>query len=517
LGTLAIDLEQMQLIEASDDALVRSHLAEILASSAFARTPRLRQFLSFVVEKVVAGEGDGLKEYLIATSVYGRSEDYDPQVDSTVRVEASRLRSKLREYYESEGRESLLEIQLPKGTYVPIFVRTRDLQEEQEQQARLVANQPSQPSVRGFAWTGLALAFIAGSLLLAAGSQTGDKRPEGAAALEGELLERFLRAQKLLRTPVLQNGWPGRVPPTVIESIRLFGEVTAKAPRYTPAWVALAEAHEWAYELDPQHQRSRVEAAQRALEEALKLAPSSSDAWSRLGSVYFHQLGDLAQAETAVRRAISLNPRDVASQRRLSDLLRINGRFDEALETVKGALAVDPASPRLWVQRALILYDLSRYDEALLFADHALRLAGGKQQPLAWWVKGSSLERLGRLQEAEAVYREGTRCCNQEVHNRSALAHLLASSGSKAEAESILNCFLEAQKAGQNSGYQIAVIFAGLGQPDQAIQWLHRARLRHETNVYFTGLEKRFEKLREHSSFHALLQATRAAAAQARG
>ena len=86
----------------------------------FENSERLCRFLRFVVKKTLDGEAADIKEYLIALEVYGRGPSYDPKVDSIVRVEASRLRTKLREYYETDGRDDEVRIDLPKGSYVPL-------------------------------------------------------------------------------------------------------------------------------------------------------------------------------------------------------------------------------------------------------------------------------------------------------------------------------------------------------------------------------------------------------------
>jgi hypothetical protein len=103
------------------DYQIREHLEAVLASPEFTAAPRLQQFLRFVVDKSLNGEAHEIKEYVVATDVYGRGPDYDPQVDSTVRVEASRLRNRLRAYYERQGEQAAVRIVLPKGTYVPNF------------------------------------------------------------------------------------------------------------------------------------------------------------------------------------------------------------------------------------------------------------------------------------------------------------------------------------------------------------------------------------------------------------
>ena len=103
---------------------VRSQLDKILASPGFADAKRMGQFLRYVVEETLVDRGDRLKEYSIAIEVFGRDSDFDPQTSSVVRVEASRLRNKLEEYYKVQGLKDPLIIELPRGGYEPIF-RTR--------------------------------------------------------------------------------------------------------------------------------------------------------------------------------------------------------------------------------------------------------------------------------------------------------------------------------------------------------------------------------------------------------
>lgn len=103
---------------------IRSALDRVLESSRFREAPRISAFLRFVVERRLAGEPEQIKETVIALEVYGRGSTFNPQTDSIVRVEAGRLRSKLRDYYLTEGRSEALRIELPKGTYVPVFHST---------------------------------------------------------------------------------------------------------------------------------------------------------------------------------------------------------------------------------------------------------------------------------------------------------------------------------------------------------------------------------------------------------
>ena len=102
---------------------VRRQLDRLLASAGFANAGRMSRFLKFVVDRSLAGEGERLKEYVIGVEVFDRDATYDPRLDSIVRVEAARLRSKLAEYYAGEGRDDAVVLSLPKGGYAPIVTR----------------------------------------------------------------------------------------------------------------------------------------------------------------------------------------------------------------------------------------------------------------------------------------------------------------------------------------------------------------------------------------------------------
>jgi hypothetical protein len=103
---------------------IREELSRILESPIFVQSDRLGRFLRYTVETTLAGDAETLKEYLIGTEVYDRKPPYHPSVDSIVRSEARRLRSKLKEYYELEGKNDSIFIYYRPGSYVPAFRRS---------------------------------------------------------------------------------------------------------------------------------------------------------------------------------------------------------------------------------------------------------------------------------------------------------------------------------------------------------------------------------------------------------
>jgi TolB-like protein len=99
----------------------RAELERVLASSPFAHSPRSQKFLRHVVEASLNHADDSLKEFAIAVDVFDRDATYDPSIDATVRVEAGRLRTRLREYYTEAGRNDPIIIEVPKGGYRATF------------------------------------------------------------------------------------------------------------------------------------------------------------------------------------------------------------------------------------------------------------------------------------------------------------------------------------------------------------------------------------------------------------
>jgi len=110
---------------------IRSALAHIQAAAAFVASRQLSAFLAYVVDKTLAGEGNRIKAYSIATEALGRPETFDPASDPIVRVEAGRLRKALDAYYQAEGAEAAVRIALPRGSYVPRFERVEFAETEE--------------------------------------------------------------------------------------------------------------------------------------------------------------------------------------------------------------------------------------------------------------------------------------------------------------------------------------------------------------------------------------------------
>jgi adenylate cyclase len=100
---------------------VQEQLQRILESPEFHATPRQREFLRFVVSETIAGRSAEIKGYTVATQVFGRKEDFDQASDPIVSIQANQLRRALERYYLVAGKGDFIRIDIPTGTYVPVF------------------------------------------------------------------------------------------------------------------------------------------------------------------------------------------------------------------------------------------------------------------------------------------------------------------------------------------------------------------------------------------------------------
>jgi len=134
-------------------------------SVALASSSRLLRLISYIGERYFRGEADSLHEYDIATEVFGRSKDtFNAGEDAIVRVEAHRLRKRLKEYYAGEGKDHPVHLSIPPGTYAPVFTRQSSSPAKPESET-VLAPPGKRPLPYALAIAALALAILGGYLV----------------------------------------------------------------------------------------------------------------------------------------------------------------------------------------------------------------------------------------------------------------------------------------------------------------------------------------------------------------
>jgi len=159
---MAIETPEITDLEAQ-----RAELVAVLRSEIFTRAPMLTHLLSYLCEKLFAGEAYQIKEYSIGVELFHRGSSFDQDSDSIVRVEANRLRKRLAAYYAAEGATHRLQIRIPLGQYVPEFISATAQNEGNEAadasatSTESAQSQPARPFFkRRIGWLGGAFALL---------------------------------------------------------------------------------------------------------------------------------------------------------------------------------------------------------------------------------------------------------------------------------------------------------------------------------------------------------------------
>lgn len=129
------EYRDQSLTQAAEKRIQR-HLQRILESPEFYATQRQREFLQYVVTKTIAGRSAEIKGYTVATEVFGRKEDFDQATDPIVSIQANQLRRALERYYLIAGKGDPIRIDIPKGTYVPIFCEERGVETDVDESGK---------------------------------------------------------------------------------------------------------------------------------------------------------------------------------------------------------------------------------------------------------------------------------------------------------------------------------------------------------------------------------------------
>lgn len=166
---------------------IRDALARALATNEFTRSKRISKFLHYIVEESLAGRGERIKAFSIATDVYERDETFDSRTDTIVRVEAGRLRRRLEKYYMTAGRDDPIHISIPIGAYVPRFENRIDpppIAHEPDAARRVPGPRWSLPHPKDALGVSVALVLVivvAGVAWLWYGHNAFEEKPLGAA------------------------------------------------------------------------------------------------------------------------------------------------------------------------------------------------------------------------------------------------------------------------------------------------------------------------------------------------
>lgn len=288
------------------------------------------------------------------------------------------------------------------------------------------------------------------------------------------------------------------------KGLQYFNQAIATDPNYALPYAGLAEYYIVAVDwfMSP---RDSMPKAREAANKALAIDDALADAHHSRGEVAHFYEWDWTTAEIEFKRAIELNPNDFSSHDSYSWLLLGTGRPDEAIAEGKRAVQLDPVSPETNTYLGINLLFAGRYDEAIDQLRKTVEL--DRNYWYAHNMLGRAYEAKGMLPEAIAEFKRVLELENGVAENSCNLGHAYALSGQRSEAEKIIAQLKDPSTQTYLPPYNMATIYAGLKDKDQAFAWLSRAYDERSDNlVLFIKVDPQMDNLRSDPRFGELLR-----------
>jgi DNA-binding winged helix-turn-helix (wHTH) protein/TolB-like protein/Tfp pilus assembly protein PilF len=287
--------------------------------------------------------------------------------------------------------------------------------------------------------------------------------------------------------------WNKRDEESLKKSIEYFQQAIDIDPDYALAYAGIADAYNvivhYGFDLsssDESYQRARVAATK-----ALEIDETLAEAHASLGLIKFNQDMDNAGAEREYKRAIELNPNYATAHHWYSDFLAFTGRTEESMVRIRRAQEIDPLSPIINATLGERFYYSHQYDDAIKQLQNTIEIEDNFFVAhfllgLAYEQKGMYEQAITELQKSKELSKGGTMAV-------AALGHAYAVSGRVHEARKVLD---ELLKSDHPLPQEIAMIYLGLGEKEQAFSWIRK--LEDKRAEWLLKTDPRLEGLRSY-------------------
>jgi serine/threonine protein kinase/tetratricopeptide (TPR) repeat protein len=298
--------------------------------------------------------------------------------------------------------------------------------------------------------------------------------------------------------------WNKRTAEGLKKSIEYFKQAIELDPNYALAYAGLADA----YVLFPGYsvatpQESYPEAKKAALR-ALELDDSLAETHAALGLELFAYEWKAAESSREFKRALELNPNYATAHHWYGNqILLYTGKFDEAIAEMKRAQELDPLSLIVNADLGDTYFYARRYDQAI----EQLRKTIEMDQSFyyAHYELGMAYEMKGLLPEAIAAYKQA-RQLNNDPRVLALIGHAYAAQGKRDEALRILAQLKEMSNQSYVPAYNFVILYAGLGERDEAFQWLEKSYQDHASRMTILQVDPFLDPLRSDPRFANLVQ-----------
>ena len=286
------------------------------------------------------------------------------------------------------------------------------------------------------------------------------------------------------------------------KAIEYFQRATDRDPAYVLAHCGLADALMVLPISGDAASKEVFPAAKTAIARALQFNLESAEAHTSDAGARFWFDWDFEGAEAAARRAISLNENYSLAHLYLAHVLSNIGRHDEALVVIKQALVVDPLSLIDGAMLGQFLYQAGKYSAALQQLKATLRM-----EPRFWVGQicaAKTYEKVGMYSEAFTACEMALKYSGGNSEALSLAGYMHAVLGDRTEAEAKIHTMLERKPQRYVPPYNIALVFAGLGETERALEWLQQAFEERDVHMPFL-LDHKWNGIRSNAQFRKLL------------
>ena len=291
--------------------------------------------------------------------------------------------------------------------------------------------------------------------------------------------------------------------PEIEQGIKYFDQAIVKDPSYAPAYSGLAGAY---YLLSDTYKPPLevMPKAKAAALKALELDPNLADAHTALGAVSLFLDFDWTAAEHELTRAIELNPGDALAHNYYGTLLTaVLGRDEEGVDHSRKAIELDPLSAQVRGDVAWINFMRRKYDAAI--AENLKAIEIEPAYGLAHGDLAFSYVAVGRKADALAAAEKGPKADNSPLVLALA-GGVYAAVGQMQRARAVLSDVIEISKQRHVCAYEVAIIYIGLGEKDEAFRWLDKGFDNRSACMPFLRIDPRLDPLRSDKRYADLVR-----------
>jgi DNA-binding winged helix-turn-helix (wHTH) protein/TolB-like protein/tetratricopeptide (TPR) repeat protein len=289
----------------------------------------------------------------------------------------------------------------------------------------------------------------------------------------------------------------------IAKAIDYFQQAIDKDPTYALAYTGLANSYSVLGLNGPMSPKEALQKMKYVAEKAVELDDKLAQAHSALGGLRLFYEWDWAGAERAFKRAMELDPGYADSHELYGHLLRDMGRFDEALAEMRKAQELNPVSIIISGEYGATLFLARRYDQAIEELNKTLEL--DPNFAATCYALGLAYAHNGMYEKAVAESSKAVTLSGGSVHSKAALGQVYALSGKKAEAQKVIAELQQESKQGYVSPLDVALIYATLGQSDEAFFWLEKAYEERSCWLIELKSDPGWDKIRSDPRFDSLL------------